>query len=185
MPEAPLRKVKKGESLWEIAKKELGDGRRWKEIFEANKERIDDPNLIRAGQKLLIPKGAVERRMQGKVSSLRAMDGSAASSRGMPVLSQSKPSTNTQQESLMGQSIDNFSEQPEDGLRSTERELFSNPLVQRNVMQAIQRKLQKATQPFADARGFKDRNREKKNWEIVRDSLSEKLSNLDLGDFKF
>ncbi len=47
--------VKAGDSLSVIAKEVLGDVNRWKEIWEANKEAIPDPNLISVGQKLLIP----------------------------------------------------------------------------------------------------------------------------------
>ena len=47
--------VKKGDSLWKIAANTLGDGARYPEIFEANKEVIRDPDLIFPGQKLRIP----------------------------------------------------------------------------------------------------------------------------------
>ena len=47
--------VKAGDSLSKIAKEVLGDARRWPEIFEANKDQIKDPNLIRVGQELKIP----------------------------------------------------------------------------------------------------------------------------------
>ncbi len=45
--------VKKGDCLWRIAEKELGDGMRWSEIYERNRETIgEDPNLILVGTKL-------------------------------------------------------------------------------------------------------------------------------------
>ena len=47
--------VEKGDSLWKIAKEHLGSGFKWKEIYEANKDQIKDPNLIFVGQKLEIP----------------------------------------------------------------------------------------------------------------------------------
>jgi nucleoid-associated protein YgaU len=47
--------VKEGDSLSKIAKEVLGDASRWKEIFEANKDQVKDPNLIRVGQELRIP----------------------------------------------------------------------------------------------------------------------------------
>lgn len=48
--------VKSGDSLSEIAQREMGDGDRWKELYEANKDAIgDDPDLIRPGTKLSIP----------------------------------------------------------------------------------------------------------------------------------
>lgn len=45
--------VKSGDSLSKIAKNYPGVT--WKEIFEANKDQIKDPNLIHPGQKLKIP----------------------------------------------------------------------------------------------------------------------------------
>jgi len=50
--------VKSGDNLWNIAKKELGDGTRWKEIYDLNKDKISNPNLIYKDQKLEIPKYA-------------------------------------------------------------------------------------------------------------------------------
>lgn len=47
--------VRKGDSLWRIAAKELGSGFRWNEIYEANQEQIKNPNLIFVGQVLEIP----------------------------------------------------------------------------------------------------------------------------------
>jgi len=47
--------VKSGDSLWAIAKKTLGDGSRWKEIYNKNKSIIGpDPNKIYPGQVLRI-----------------------------------------------------------------------------------------------------------------------------------
>lgn len=48
--------VKSGDSLSEIAQREMGDGDRWKELYEANKGAIgDDPDLIHPGTELTIP----------------------------------------------------------------------------------------------------------------------------------
>jgi LysM repeat protein len=47
--------VQSGDSLSKIAKEVYGDGRRWPEIFEANKDKISDPGMIYPGQELRIP----------------------------------------------------------------------------------------------------------------------------------
>ncbi len=47
--------VKKGESLSLIAKDYFGDPMKYKEIFEANKDKIKDPNVIFPDQELTIP----------------------------------------------------------------------------------------------------------------------------------
>ena len=47
--------VQKGDSLWKIAKNAYGDGNRHPDIFEANKEVIQNPDLIFPGQMLRIP----------------------------------------------------------------------------------------------------------------------------------
>lgn len=47
--------VKKGDCLWNIAKKYYGNGAQYKKIYNANKDKIKNPNLIYPGQKFLIP----------------------------------------------------------------------------------------------------------------------------------
>lgn len=47
--------VKSGDSLSKIAQQFYGDAKRWTEIYEANKDKIKDPNLIHPGQELRIP----------------------------------------------------------------------------------------------------------------------------------
>ncbi|MGJ3203724.1 LysM peptidoglycan-binding domain-containing protein [Geobacillus thermoleovorans] len=48
--------VRKGDSLWAIAKRIYDDGSKWRKIYEANKKVIGkNPNLIYPGQKLVIP----------------------------------------------------------------------------------------------------------------------------------
>lgn len=47
--------VSKSDTLYAIARKYYGDQRRWKDIYEANRSDIADPNLIRVGQRLVIP----------------------------------------------------------------------------------------------------------------------------------
>lgn len=47
--------VKSGDCLWNIAKALLGSGSRYTEIYNLNKDKIKNPNLIYAGQVLRIP----------------------------------------------------------------------------------------------------------------------------------
>jgi nucleoid-associated protein YgaU len=47
--------VQSGDTLAKIAQELLGDGNRWSEIYEANKDSIADPNVIKVGQELKIP----------------------------------------------------------------------------------------------------------------------------------
>lgn len=48
-------KIQPGDSLSRIAKVHFGDATRWREIFELNKDRIDDPNRIFVGDELRLP----------------------------------------------------------------------------------------------------------------------------------
>ncbi|MDP8261570.1 MAG: LysM peptidoglycan-binding domain-containing protein [Candidatus Kappaea frigidicola] len=50
--------VKKGETLWDIAGRPevYGNSSKWKIIFEANKDKIRKPSLIKPGMKLKIPR---------------------------------------------------------------------------------------------------------------------------------
>ena len=47
--------VVRGDSLWKIAQKQLGSGKKWTELYEANKDTIKNPSLIYIGQTLIIP----------------------------------------------------------------------------------------------------------------------------------
>ena len=47
--------VKSGDSLSKIAKAHYGDGSQWKRIYEANRDKIKDPDLIHPGQEFTIP----------------------------------------------------------------------------------------------------------------------------------
>ncbi|MCZ7647817.1 MAG: LysM peptidoglycan-binding domain-containing protein [Planctomycetota bacterium] len=46
--------VQAGDSLEGIARKLFNDARRWRDLFEWNRDRIHDPGLLRVGQKLRI-----------------------------------------------------------------------------------------------------------------------------------
>ncbi len=52
-----LYDVKKGESLWRIAghKDVYNDPTKWQKIYQANKNKIANPNIVYPGQRLVIP----------------------------------------------------------------------------------------------------------------------------------
>ncbi len=47
--------IKSGDSLWKIAKSVLGDGGRWKEIYDLNRDKIKNPDVISIGKELRLP----------------------------------------------------------------------------------------------------------------------------------
>lgn len=47
--------IKKNDTLWKIAQEQLGDGNRWKHIYEFNKDKIKNSKKLKAGQVILIP----------------------------------------------------------------------------------------------------------------------------------
>ena len=47
--------VEKGDTLWAIAEKTMGNGTKYEEIFEANKPMLTHPDKIYPGQMLRIP----------------------------------------------------------------------------------------------------------------------------------
>lgn len=47
--------IKKGDTLWKIAQKELGSGHRWKYLYEINKDKIKNPNMLKPGKKIILP----------------------------------------------------------------------------------------------------------------------------------
>ena len=50
-----LAVVRQGESLWGVARRTLGKGSRWREIYEANRDAIADPDYLAPGTELAIP----------------------------------------------------------------------------------------------------------------------------------
>lgn len=54
-PKTTTYTVKSGDCLWNIAKKYLGDGSRYTEIYNLNKDKIKNPNLIYPNQVLTLP----------------------------------------------------------------------------------------------------------------------------------
>lgn len=53
--------VNKGDTLSKIAKEFYGSANRWHEIYDANRDQISNPDLIKPGQVLKIPTGAKSR----------------------------------------------------------------------------------------------------------------------------
>ena len=47
--------VKSGDTLSEIAKRELGSATKYMDIFNANRDQLNDPDMIKPGQVLKIP----------------------------------------------------------------------------------------------------------------------------------
>ena len=57
-PAAPAYKtytVKPGDTLWSIAKKFMGSGFRWGELFQLNADLVKNPRMIYVGQVLRVP----------------------------------------------------------------------------------------------------------------------------------
>lgn len=53
--EATIYTVVAGDNLSKIAKHFYGNANAWKQIFDANRDQLSDPDKIRAGQVLKIP----------------------------------------------------------------------------------------------------------------------------------
>ncbi len=55
LPEPVTHTVRTGDSLSTIAARYYGDSTRWRAIFDANRDVLDDPHAVRAGVTLTIP----------------------------------------------------------------------------------------------------------------------------------
>jgi nucleoid-associated protein YgaU len=51
-----IHEVVKGDTLSALAKRYLGSANRYMDIFNANKDQLNNPDMIKVGQKLRIPK---------------------------------------------------------------------------------------------------------------------------------
>ena len=54
-PKRQIIRVRRGDSLWRISRRHLGNGKKWAAFYKANKKKIDNPDLIFPGQTLIIP----------------------------------------------------------------------------------------------------------------------------------
>lgn len=54
-PTVRMYVVQGGDSLSKISKKFYGDANKWKQIFEANRDVVKNPDLIQPGWRLRIP----------------------------------------------------------------------------------------------------------------------------------
>lgn len=54
-PAAESHTVQPGDTLWALAAKYYGDGAQYTKIYEANTDKVSNPNLIYVGQELTIP----------------------------------------------------------------------------------------------------------------------------------
>ncbi|MBU1147380.1 MAG: LysM peptidoglycan-binding domain-containing protein [Candidatus Omnitrophica bacterium] len=47
--------IQKDDTLWKIARAQLGSGHRWKYLYELNKDKIKNPDKLRPGMTIVIP----------------------------------------------------------------------------------------------------------------------------------
>jgi nucleoid-associated protein YgaU len=57
VPKIATITVSRGDSLWRISQRALGNGTRYATVFKANREQIRNPNLIYPGQVFVLPAG--------------------------------------------------------------------------------------------------------------------------------
>ncbi len=54
-PACEIHEVKRGESLWLISARLLGDPYKWPKVYGENRDRILDPNIIEIDDRIRIP----------------------------------------------------------------------------------------------------------------------------------
>ncbi len=66
--------VESGDSLWKISEKQMGSGNEWSQIYDANRNTVKNPRLIRPGQVLSIPEAG----LAGTAAAVAGADNTAA-----------------------------------------------------------------------------------------------------------
>src|SRR6476660_6824000 len=59
-PDEVEHKVKKGDTLWDIAKEYLKDPFKWPEVFKRNTDIVENPHWIYPGESIRIPNSEVK-----------------------------------------------------------------------------------------------------------------------------
>lgn len=72
--------VQAGDSLSKIAKREYGDADKWHAIYDANRDKIKNPDLIHPGQVLTLPHDASSASRASGASGTSAANRSSSSS---------------------------------------------------------------------------------------------------------
>jgi nucleoid-associated protein YgaU len=54
-PHVRWYQIKKNDRYISIARRQLGDARRWREVYELNKDKFPDPQRIREGVRIKLP----------------------------------------------------------------------------------------------------------------------------------
>ncbi len=54
-PSGNMHSVQRRDTLYSLARLYYNDHRQWKKIYEANRDQIANPNIIKVGMKLVIP----------------------------------------------------------------------------------------------------------------------------------
>jgi LysM repeat protein len=78
--------VKSGDTLSKIAKEMLGNASDYTKIFEANRDQLTDPDLIKPGQVLRLPIGELHGRPRERVTRRLAFAGAEHGLRGIYVV---------------------------------------------------------------------------------------------------
>ncbi len=68
LPREIIHKVVSSDNLIELSKKYYGDGTKWRQIHEANKDKIPNPDVLYTGLELLIPEIAISEKRDDDIA---------------------------------------------------------------------------------------------------------------------